>query len=172
MLYLFCHNLIILTLKFTALPVYASWIWGWGCRRVKCTKLLQNRVVSTRKHLRVGFNLLFHADLPVGIDLGQPPKNALHSWWFFYCCPAIFEVPLYLIIDRTSDSCVLSYSPGISLVQICRSLPRYFCINKLNLLYYLNKTVNFLLLLCIFPLITIVLTISFTIKRRLFARKE
>ena len=57
------------------------------------------------KHPRVGFNLLFHADLPVGIDLGQPPKNALHSWCFFYSCPAIFEVPLYLIIDRTSDSC-------------------------------------------------------------------
>ena len=33
-----------------ALPVYRSWIWGWWCRRVKCTKLLQNRVVSTRKH--------------------------------------------------------------------------------------------------------------------------
>jgi hypothetical protein len=28
------------------LPVYASWIWGWWCRRVKCTKLLQNRVVT------------------------------------------------------------------------------------------------------------------------------
>ena len=24
---------------------------------------------------------------------------------FFYSCPAIFEVPLHLIIDRTSDSC-------------------------------------------------------------------
>ena len=24
---------------------------------------------------------------------------------FFYSCPAIFEVPLYLIIDRISDSC-------------------------------------------------------------------
>ena len=57
------------------------------------------------KHPRVEFNLLFHADLPVGIDLGQPPKNALHSWCFFYSCPAIFEVPLYLIIDRTSDCC-------------------------------------------------------------------
>jgi hypothetical protein len=43
--------------------------------------------------------------VPVGIDLGQPPKNAFHSWCFFYSFPAIFEVPLYLIIDRTSDSC-------------------------------------------------------------------
>jgi hypothetical protein len=61
------------------------------------------------KHPRVGFNLLFHADLPVGIDLGQPPNNALHSWCFFYSCPAIFEMPLYLIIDRTSDSCAVIY---------------------------------------------------------------
>jgi hypothetical protein len=37
---------------------------------------------------------------------------------------------------------------------------------------YFHKTCLFLLFLCIFPLITIVLTISFTIKRRLFARKE
>jgi hypothetical protein len=50
---------------------------------------------------RVGFNLLFLADLPVGIDLGQPPKNALHSWCFFYSCPAIFEVPLYLFKSST-----------------------------------------------------------------------
>ena len=66
------------------------------------------------KHPRVGFNLLFLADLPVGIDLGQPPKNALHSWCFFYSCPAIFEVPLYLIIDRTSDSCSL-----IDVICVC-----------------------------------------------------
>ena len=115
-MYLFCHNLIILTLKFTTLPVYASWIWGWWCRRVKCTKLLQNRVVYKKtwylfKHPRVGFNLLFHADLPVDIDLGQPTQNALHSWCFFYSCPAIFEVPLYIIIDRTCDSCAYMYFP-------------------------------------------------------------
>jgi hypothetical protein len=30
---------------------------------------------------------------------------ATGACYSFYSCPAIFEVPLYLIIDRTSDSC-------------------------------------------------------------------
>jgi hypothetical protein len=33
------------------------------------------------------------------------PRRSLGN--YFYSCPAIFEVPLYLIIDRTSDSCGL-----------------------------------------------------------------
>ena len=35
------------------------------------------------------------------------PRRSLGNYkkTFFCSCPAIFEVPLYLIIDRTSDSC-------------------------------------------------------------------
>jgi hypothetical protein len=58
---------------------------------------------------RRNLNLLFHADLPVGIDLDQPPKMCCTPGVFFNCCPAIFEVPLYLIIDRTSDSCDVNH---------------------------------------------------------------
>jgi hypothetical protein len=36
------------------------------------------------------------------------PQKCVALLVFFYSCPAIFEVPLYLIIDRTSDSCDFS----------------------------------------------------------------
>jgi hypothetical protein len=85
LLYLFCHNLILLTLKFTALPVYRSWIWGWWCRRVKCTKLLQNRVVSTRKddiYLPVLCTILVYQycdrqvqEIPKSIPTGRSARN-------------------------------------------------------------------------------------------------
>jgi len=42
----------------------------------------------------------------------------------FYSCPAIFEVPLYLIIDRTSDSCVTTHV-AIPLLNIFRF--HWFC---------------------------------------------
>jgi hypothetical protein len=46
-------------------------------------------------------------------------------------------------------------------------------LSQQDFLYCLNKTFFFLFLCtCIFPLITIALSISFTIKQRLFARKE
>ena len=50
------------------------------------------------KHPRVGFNLLFHADLPVGIDLGQPPQNALHSWCFFIVSQRSSRCPYTLLL--------------------------------------------------------------------------
>jgi hypothetical protein len=37
-------------------------------------------------------------------------------WTCFYSFPAIFEVPLYLIIDRTSDSCGRVVKPKIEML--------------------------------------------------------
>jgi hypothetical protein len=36
-------------------------------------------------------------DLPVGIDLGQPPKNALHSWCFFIVAQRSSRCPYTLL---------------------------------------------------------------------------
>ena len=48
----------------------------------------------------------------VGSSINNKVQGHLEDRWatvFFYSCPAIFEVPLYLIIDRTSDSCAQPY---------------------------------------------------------------
>jgi hypothetical protein len=55
------------------------------------------------KQPRVGFNLLFHADLPVGIDLGQPPKNALHSWCFFFIVAQQPIADIDIIVPTTKN---------------------------------------------------------------------
>ena len=52
--------------------------------------------------------------------------------------------------------------------EVCRDT--FVSTNKTFCIAWIKNI--FLLFLCIFPLITITLTISFTIKRRLFARKE
>ena len=62
------------------------------------------------KHPRVGFNLLFHADLPVGIDLGQPPKNALHSWCFFIVAQRSSRCPYTLLLIELPTPVILYIS--------------------------------------------------------------
>jgi hypothetical protein len=78
--------------------------------------------------------------------------------------------------------CVISVVDSNRLLSTLFSITRNFVSTNLQfaviLLYQqikpslLLEQNLFLLFLCIFPLITIVLSVSFTIKRRLFARKE
>ena len=84
------------------------------------------------KHPRVGFNLLFHADLPVGIDLGQPPQNALHSWCFFF------------IVSQRSSRCPYT----LLLIELPTPVPELslfiFTSQNHNDVHYTTKGNNFI----------------------------
>jgi hypothetical protein len=75
---------------------------------------------------RVGFNLLFHADLPVGIDLGQPPKNALHSWCFFIVSQRSSRCPYTLLLIELNKILIKkSLSKKLPMEERRRSNERY-----------------------------------------------
>jgi hypothetical protein len=76
--------------------LYEKYFWDWEAIGVSPVSLLLYFVT-----------LLFCPLHQSGKDLSLLLKLSKVGapWGFFYSCPAIFEVPLYLIIDRTSDSC-------------------------------------------------------------------
>ena len=81
-----------------------------------------DRVVALPKHKFVTGATLLQLVAHVYYQLFD---SMMHRSRKFYSCPAIFEVPLYFIIDRTSDSCAW-WRTAISCGQCQRSDMIYY----------------------------------------------